>query len=190
VWVCPSDPQRGIAPTNFIDPTNAPGGQIPQTPGVQDNQAARSSYIANELVMPRKKYAAVPVNVVSDAAIDAPAEVIAVAEMTSDWHTLNDSSPTGGAAVKSHRPTNGVSDNGNVYDGESGIKGPVRALPIAVATLQIALAKERKAAGGLHHIVYSDPYRHSNGSNYAFTDGHAQWRRLEQTLDPNHFLWG
>lgn len=74
------------------------------------------SYIANELLMPRKKYAAVPQNVVSLAAVDAPAQVIAVAEITDVLGALNETSPTGGAAIKS-RPTNGVSDNGRVYDG-------------------------------------------------------------------------
>ena len=63
IWVCPSHPLRGFAPTNFTD-GNAPPGQIPQTPGVQDVQAARMSYICNELFMPRKKYAAVPQMVV------------------------------------------------------------------------------------------------------------------------------
>src|SRR5205085_2601473 len=31
--------------------------------------------------------------------------------------------------------------------------------------------------------------RHSQGSVYNFTDGHAKWYRIEQTLAPN-FLWG
>jgi len=32
--------------------------------------------------------------------------------------------------------------------------------------------------------------RHSGGSNYIFADGHAKWFRLEQTLNPQNFLWG
>ena len=35
IWVCPSHPLRGFAPTNFVD-GNAPAGQVPQTPGVDE----------------------------------------------------------------------------------------------------------------------------------------------------------
>jgi prepilin-type N-terminal cleavage/methylation domain-containing protein/prepilin-type processing-associated H-X9-DG protein len=32
--------------------------------------------------------------------------------------------------------------------------------------------------------------RHQAGANYLFSDGHGKWLRLEQTLDPAHFMWG
>jgi prepilin-type N-terminal cleavage/methylation domain-containing protein/prepilin-type processing-associated H-X9-DG protein len=189
IWVCGSHNPGGIAPTNFVG-TTAPAGQVPQTPGIQDFQPARMSYIANELIMPRKKYEAVPQNVVSDGAVDAPADVILVAEMTDVIGALNDTSRTGGAAIKSHRPTNGVSNNGAIYDGEAGIKGPVRALPADAAKAAIAAAKAANSGGGQHHICYISDDHHSGGANYIFCDGHAAWRRLEQTLDPDRFLWG
>lgn len=121
------------------------------------------SYIANELLMPRKKYAAVPQNVVSLAAVDAPAQVIAVAEITDVLGALNETSPTGGAAIKS-RPTNGVSDNGRVYDGESGVTGPVCALTPQEAWAATRYAKANNNAGGQHHIAYISPDRHSGGA--------------------------
>jgi prepilin-type processing-associated H-X9-DG protein len=163
---------------------------VPQTAGIQDVQAVRMSYIANELVMPRKKYAAVPQNVVAIAAIDAPASVINVAEITDTLGALNDTSPTGGAAIKSHRPTNAVSDNGHVYDGEAGVAGPVYALTSDQAWAAILYAKQNNNAGGQHHIAYISPDRHSGGANYVFCDGHAKFSRLEQTLNVNNFLWG
>jgi prepilin-type N-terminal cleavage/methylation domain-containing protein/prepilin-type processing-associated H-X9-DG protein len=190
VWVCPSHRLGGFAPTNFLDLNNAPAGQVPQTPGVQDIQADRISYIANELLMPRKKYAAVPQNVVSLGAVDTPAQVIAVAEITDVLGALNDTSPTGGAAIKSHRPTNGVSDNGRVYDGEAGVTGPVCALTPQEAWAAIRYAQVNNNAGGQHHIAYISPDRHSGGANYIFADGHAKWHKLEATLDTRNFLWG
>lgn len=189
IWVCPSHPLRGFAPTNFTD-HNAPAGQIPQTPGVQDIQASRMSYICNELIMPRKKYAAVPQNVVMQAAVDVPAEVIAVAEITDVLGALNDTSPTGGAAIKSHRPTNGVTDNGSVYDGEAGVLGPVYALTVEQAWNAILYARANNNAGGQHHIAYISPDRHKQGACYVFADGHVKWYRFEQTLTPTRFLWG
>ncbi len=189
VWVCPSHALKGFAPTNFTN-NNAPGGQVPQTAGVQDVQAVRMSYIANELLMPRKKYAAVPQNVVPIAAVDVPADVIAVAEITDTLGALNDSSPTGGAAIKSHRPTNGVSDNGAVFDGEAGIVGPVYALTPDQAKAAIAYARQNNNAGGQHHIAYISPDRHNGGANYVFADGHAKFFTLDATLNPASYKWG
>jgi len=189
IWVCPSHALGGFAPTNFTN-SNAPGGQIPQTAGIQDVQADRMSYIANELLMPRKKYAAVPQSVVAMATVENVADVILVAEITDTLGALNDTSPTGGAAIKSHRPTNGVSDNGNVYNGESGVTGPVYALTVDQARAAINYAIANNNAGGQHHIAYTAPDRHTKGADYIFADGHAKWMRLEQTLSPKSFKWG
>ena len=189
IWVCPSHALRGFAPTNFTD-GNAPGGQIPQTPGVQDLQASRMSYICNELLMPRKKFAAVPQNAVAIAAVDAPASVITVAEITNVLGALNDTSPTGGAAIKSHRPTNAVSDNGAVYNGEAGVAGPVYALTPAQAWGAMNFAITNNNAAGQHHIAYINADRHTGGANYVFSDGHAKYFKLEQTLNTQSFLWG
>ncbi|MHB1461542.1 MAG: DUF1559 family PulG-like putative transporter [Armatimonadota bacterium] len=189
VWTCPSHTLHGFAPTNFTG-GSAPAGQIPQTAGIQDIQAKRMSYIANELLIPRKKYDSVPQNVVSNSAVDSPAEVIAVAEITDTLGALNDSSPTGGAAIKSHRPTNAVSDNGAVFDGEAGVKGPIYALTLDQALAAINYAKLNNNAGGQHHIAYISPARHNGGANYVFADGHAKFFKLETTLNPANFLWG
>lgn len=32
--------------------------------------------------------------------------------------------------------------------------------------------------------------RHSGGANYNFFDGHSKWFRLEQTLNPDNYLYG
>ncbi len=70
-FVCPSHVPHGFAPTNFTTMRipSPPPGQFTETPagnygppntawypGVDDRQAPRLSYCANEAVMPRKKY--------------------------------------------------------------------------------------------------------------------------------------
>ena len=110
LFVCPSHAGGGIAPTNCTRPACTSSGQTFQTAGVDDVQVARTSYIANELLIPRKKTAAIPVNVVNESALDAPTQIIMVAEMANNAANLNGSSALGGAAVKSHRPTAGVSE--------------------------------------------------------------------------------
>src|SRR6266498_1636350 len=83
IFVCPSDKIGGLPPTNFDLRGNnlgagIPGGAVSFTPNLQDTQAPRLSYTANELVMPRPRggvggvFVGQPLTVVSQAAIDAP----------------------------------------------------------------------------------------------------------------------
>jgi prepilin-type processing-associated H-X9-DG protein len=127
--------------------------------------------------------------VVDESRLDAPAEVIVVAEYTDYIQCLLDTSPTGGDAIKSHRPTNGVSMGGAVFDGESYAGEPVIALTADQAFQAIAAAEAGSAMGN-HHICYINPNSHNDGTNYIFADGHAKWYKLQTTLDPDHFLWG
>jgi len=189
LFVCPTHEPKGWAPTCFTTPpVDPPAGQTPLRP-VMDLQAYRLSYVANELLLPRKKYATVPQQCVSLSQVDAPAEVIMVGEYTNKIQCLLDSSPTGGDAIKSHRPTNAVTMGGAVFDGESYAGQPVIALTPQQAWQAIANA-EASSAMGNHHICYINPQSHNGGSNYIFADGHAKWYLLDKTLDPNNFLWG
>ncbi len=191
IFVCPSDPSKGAGPTNYSTATNnrgygVPGGQVPQTDADLDHQAPRLSYVGNELVMPRKRRTSDPANVVGLSMVEAPAEVILFTDATSEIARWNGSSAASGAAIKSHRPVNGIQlVGGGVFDGETFTGGAVEALPQSAALAAIATP----SASG-HHIQYLQPDRHNGGSNYAFCDGHVKWLTLGATLDPNHFLWG
>ncbi|NPV45515.1 MAG: DUF1559 domain-containing protein [Armatimonadetes bacterium] len=189
LFVCPEHAVKGWAPTCFTTPpVNPPAGQSPLYP-VMDNQAYRLSYTCNELIMPRKKYAAVNQQVVSQGMLEAPAEEIVLAEYTNHMYMLKGSSPTGGVAIKSHRPTNAVTLSGAEFDGESYITGtPVTRLTMQEALNAFAAAEAAQDATGLHHIVYTQPDMHNGGANYVFADGHAKWMTLGQTLQP--FQWG
>jgi len=191
LFICPSHKVKGWAPTCFTTPpVTPPPGQTSLRPGVNDLQAPRLSYVANELLLPRKKYASVPQQVVNLNMIDSPADTIMLAEYTDHIQCLLDTSPTGGDAIKSHRPTNAVSMGGAVFDGESYVPGtPVIALTPQQCFDAIAAA-EASSAMGQHHICYINPWMHNGGANYVFADGHAKWMRLEQTLNPNNFMWG
>ncbi|HEY3397280.1 MAG TPA: prepilin-type N-terminal cleavage/methylation domain-containing protein [Armatimonadota bacterium] len=191
IFVCPSHPLKGFAPTCFTTPpVDPPAGQVSLKAGVMDNQAYRLSYTCNELLMPRKKFAAVPQQVVAQNTIDDTAGTILIAEFAPALNCLLDSSPTGGDAVKSHRPTSGVAlAGGGVFDGETYAGGNLRALTVDEANLAIAAALLNNAMGQ-HHIAYISPGAHNDGSNYVYADGHAKWQKLAATLDPNNFQWG
>ncbi|RYX83433.1 DUF1559 domain-containing protein [bacterium] len=197
MFVCPSDAGGGLAPTNFInnnDGQGVPAGQTPQA-AIRDNQVHRLSYTANELIMPRKRMTADPLNVVALAAVDNASTTIMITELTSLASCINDASTASGVAFKSHRPTNGIKNvGGGVYDGEAAATATAAAFealsPAEAISAQTAC--QTGGAAGQHHIAYmakaSD--RHLDGGNYAFADGHAKWYRLEQTLRSPGFLWG
>ena len=203
IFVCPSDASGGLAPTNFTANNmgqGVPGGQTSQGgsfaslaqgfPANQDYQAPRLSYIANEMVLPRKRRTSDPAHTVAAAAIDEVSNVILIGEITSSGNAINGSSAASGSAFKTHRPTNGVATaGGGIYDGEDAgsVNGNIRALTVAEATSAIVGGKVGTAG---HHIQYIESDRHFEGSNYMFADGHVKWYRLSATLNPNNFLWG
>ncbi len=193
LFVCPSDANGGVSPTNCVVANN-PGcsaSQTYQTAGLTDLQVPRLSYIANETLMPRKKGSTVAhLNVVNESAVDETASVILVSEMANNYGNLNGSSGSGGTAIKSHRPTSGYSaDAGGdaEYDAEN-LTTPassVYAVPVAKALQYI-----KTPGGGAPHIQYTQLDRHFDGSNHLFADGHVKWLRPSATLNPANFLWG
>lgn len=194
LFVCPSDKNRGLAPTNFL-PGNqgagAPGGQVTQF-NLQDNQAPRLSYIANGAVISRKRRTVDPGNVVPDAAIEGPATTIAVAEMTDSVPCINDSSAASGVAFKTHRNTNAVvlAGSGTKFTQETEAPGtPLEAVSVTTARAAWANCPTQSAAN-YSYIAYIAPARHSEGTNYTFCDGHSKFYRPEATLNPTAYLWG
>ena len=185
VFVCPSDPNKGIVPTN---------------PGL-DLQAPKISYVANAAVLPRKRRSIDPANVASVSAIDFPADTIVVAEMTNTLACINDTSnagtSSGGYVNKSHRSTNAfmTSVSGGTWKGEDSSQfapnlSAVYAVTPALASQAWATCKTPGYAGGALQIAYVQPDRHTGGANYTFADGHSKFMRFETTVNPNNFLWG
>ena len=184
LFVCPSDANGGIAPTNCTKPACIASGQTFQTSGIDDVQVPRLSYIANEVLMPRKKTAAIPLNVVNEAALEESASVIMVSEMASNAANLNGTSTLGGSAVKSHRPISALKEDGGEYDSEDNTGA------ITAVTYEEAIDAMDSPGVGKPHIMYGSYKRHLDGGNYLFADGHAKWLKLSATLNPNNFLWG
>jgi prepilin-type processing-associated H-X9-DG protein/prepilin-type N-terminal cleavage/methylation domain-containing protein len=216
-WVCPSHSVGGFAPTNFTTwrIPSPPPGQVTQTAGLDDRQVPRLSYVVNEAIMPRKKFSAAHDNnplstatnrnlrLVRSEEIDNPVSTILVAEFSDSPNCIYGSSIGGGDAYKSHRPTNAIKTEpyavtggtSDIFDGElydSKIIGK-RLYKLTVAEAEKAIndvLADRALGATSHHISYINPRAHPNGSNYLFVDGHVAQYTLQETLQPQNYMWG
>ena len=203
-FVCPQDVNGGWAPTCFgsdSDPQNYWGDTVKRPAkqnqttlnSAKDKQAPNLSYTVNELICPRLKYPELGqfLMQVKQNRIKKASGTILACEYTDLKSCLVDTSGTGGTAVKSHRPTNGVTDGGGVLDGEK--KALTTDLQALTETQAIDDRNSSIAAGsvsGKNHIVYTAWDRHQGRQNYIFTDGHAAAKTLAETLNPGDFMWG
>ena len=200
IYRSPGDKIGGLAPTNFNNTNTGvaannsgygwPGSQIPQNAGIVDQQAPRISYIPNEMIMPRKKYANMPNNTISATVIENVAADILLAPMTDSINCINGSSSSGGAAVKSHRPTSGVMQaDGSGVDTEAPINYSIYATTAAQAKSQLAACRT-SPNGTYARITYAQPDRWGTGANYNFSDTHAKYTAMGASLNPDNFMWG
>jgi prepilin-type processing-associated H-X9-DG protein len=174
-------------------------------------QVPRLSYIPNSAILPRKRGPQDAPNVVSIAAVDAPADVIAIAEMTSNLNCifLASSGQTDAASRrnKSHRPVNAMmrTATGGQWAGQSvaDATGPIFAITKSEAEGALGWGggsdtTSGNGTGGCrtvmadagYHTRFMEPGRHTGGSNYVFADGHAKFFKFDTTINPNNFLWG
>lgn len=198
IFVSPGSTNGGFAPTCYL-PGNegfgAPAGQLPLAAcsGNQDLQAHRLSYTVNELLMPRKKYASAPSNVISSTAVDDVSSAILIAPFTTSISCIQGSSPTGGDAIKSHRPSAGImlTQTGQPVDSENPAQVGLNYWAATSSIAKTELAQCRTTASTNYiRLTYTQPDLWDRGANYTFADTHAKFAALEATLNPDNFLWG
>jgi prepilin-type N-terminal cleavage/methylation domain-containing protein/prepilin-type processing-associated H-X9-DG protein len=164
IFVCPSDKNKGIEPTN---------------PSI-DIQAPKISYIGNEVLFGRPR---AHFTVVGMAEIEAPAELIAVAEITDYPFAIGGSSGPSGDALKSHRCVNALIAADSNMDGAA--NNPLTQMGGGEAEAAFAWARALTAADNseaVSHVRYLSPDRHNGGANYSFADGHAKWLKFGSVL--------
>jgi prepilin-type N-terminal cleavage/methylation domain-containing protein/prepilin-type processing-associated H-X9-DG protein len=202
IFVCPSDPNKGIAPTNFIGENQGygSGGSVAFNPAIQDIQAHRISYTANEAVMPRPRGGVggvsigQPQNVVSLAAVEAPAGTIAITEFSNYKNSVSGTGP-GGTTNKSHRPSDAWARDsaGTIpYDVSNNAgSAPIYSLsPDAAKVIFAAQPTAPLGGGSFPHLIYVNSGRHSGGNTFTFCDGHSKWLHIDQTLSCANNMWG
>lgn len=168
VWVCNSDSNKGLAPTNTFD-----------------YQVPKISYCANELLMGRPK---ANFKVVGSSELDDASSLIAVAELTNYPFAVGGSSTSSGAALKSHRPANVLAAADSNMDGTN--NSPLHQASLSECNDALAWAATLSAPDNSEtysHVRYMQPDRHNGGQNYAFADGHAKWLKLGSVLQNYYF---
>ena len=205
LFVCPSDRNQGLPPDN------APCNPFTDTSILGcEAQVPRLSYIPNSAIMPRKRGPQDAPNTVNATAVDAPADVIAVAEMTNHQNCIflaSTGQQNPERRNKSHRPVNAIMRNvtggqwagqsvadatGAIYaitrqaaEGPEGWGGPADSGEIT----NVAGCRGTANDTGLH-IRFMEPARHSGGSTYTFGDGHAKFHKFLATINHDRWLWG
>ena len=205
----PEDPSGGLAPTNWDD---RPGGtnnlgygggsSVSFTPGtgIQDLQAPRISFTANEAIMPRPRGGVggttigQPQNVVSATSLNSVAGTILITDFSNFPRAVSGSGP-GGTTNKSHRPTDAwaLDAAGTIpYDTSLTNNSPIYALSSTAAKAIFAQQQTVPLGGGtLPHIVYANSGRYTGVVNvYVYADTHAKAKNVYQTLSCDAFEWG
>jgi prepilin-type N-terminal cleavage/methylation domain-containing protein len=205
----PVDPNQGIAPTNWDDRVGGSnnrgyggGGSTSFTPGtgIQDNQAPRLSYTANESLMPRPRggiggvMIGQPQNVVSATSIDGVANTIAVTQFSEFKNAVSGSGP-GGTTNKSHRPSDAyaMDVNGTVPYDTSSLMDPNSIYGISAQAAKVIFDAQPSAplgGGSYPHLIYVNSGRTAGTVPFVFADCHAKALKVEATLGCNNFMWG
>lgn len=205
MFVCPSDRNQGLPPDN------PPCNPFTNTSTLGcEAQVPRLSYIPNSAIMPRKRGPQDAPNTVNATLVDAPANVIAMAEMTNHLNCIYLASTGQGNPErrnKSHRPVNAIMRNatGGQWAGQSvaDATGPIYAITKQAAEgvegwggpsdsgaiTNVAGCRGTASDTGLH-IRFMEPARHTGGSNYTFADGHSKYHKFDATIRPDKWLWG
>lgn len=193
LWVSPMNPQNALVPTNppCADISETDVNAVPC-----DSQVPKISYTANAALMPRKRRSIDPANVVATTMVDEPSATILVAPFSETAACVNDTSnqQSVGFKNKSHRSTNAymLDAAGTKWKGEAaaefGLPG-VYAATMAIVNPQFELCRTTPGPNYLQ-LVYIDPDRFGNGSNYAMADGSAKFQPFSRTINPNRFMWG
>lgn len=171
IFYCPSDAQP-VVPKHPCPNGQADFGKLPTT---CDWMAPKNSYLTNYNVIPAHDW--IPVN---QSQFESPSNMVIFAEK---------------------RAT--LPPNNFLIGAQTGFTGfvpsqPCQGQPYIKTTEALAAAdlvaphvwtddEEPNGSGAIDRVDWT---RHSGGSNYSFTDGHAKYLKLGKVLDPNNFLLG
>lgn len=196
---CPSMKNGGLPatnpPKNEVEP-----GQIPETPGLEDQQAPRMAYTGNELLLCKNKFGPNFSGLQRQSqrvrTTSIKGQVIMFTEFYDDWRAVSGAARTGGGNLssKSHRPVHGMEN----LDAEGQLENYPRErviFPLQVRTIvdnstgreRVGLRGDPTSAKGSTAMWVGD---HHSGkrTNFAFSDGSVEFKTLLETVQRRE--WG
>jgi len=203
IFRSPSDSIAGQPPKNFAGDNmgfGVPAGAVPGSEQIQDIQAPRTSYLPNELLMPRPRggvggnFDGQPQNVVNATSVDDASAAILFTDKSENWKAFT--TPTaGGDVFSSFRPGNMVSldeDGESAYNVDNVGNSPI--VSISGAAWNDTISKFAAGATQFNALlpgaVLVNRGRHNGQNVFNFLDGHAATMQVVRTLDCDRFLWG
>jgi len=140
-----------------------------------DAQVPKFSYINNYNAIPAHDW--LPA---SEAAFEKPASLIVLAERR---NTLT----TGAVIASGKAPAVWWPPATHTVQAREADRYAWRHVPLCdQARCGCGPSDDERQNAGDYSCEVGSPQR---GANYSFFDGHAKWARLEQTINPNDFLW-
>ena len=210
MFIDPADPTGGLVPTNFNDvtpPFNLGAGissgatSFTTGTGMQDNQAPRLSFTANEALMPRPRggiggtLVGQSQNVVSATALTSVSGTVLIAQFSDYPNAVSGTGP-GGTTNKSHRPFDAFTLDpvgiATPYDTSGAVTSTIFAVSSDQARQIFAVQKTAPLGGGtLPHIVYvNSGSRYDGNGVYVYADTHAKVRPVLSMFDCSNFPFG
>lgn len=203
VFVSPGDINKGWAPGCYDTSTNNRGFGWPGSqsngcasqgygPGEYTFQVGRLSYVANQLLVPRKRQASDTSNVVSSTVVDGVSSTILLAPMSESIECMRKGGP--GTEVRSYRPTLAVRSSASATNGFSNALPSGESLwALNQTEVDQIMSCNYGTAGtaSLDNVFrYTAPGRWDNGNNYVFADTSAKFKPFKSTYSVQGFLWG
>lgn len=169
IFLCPSD-SSPVTPKAPCLNGNSDFGKLPMT---CDWQAPKYSYITNYNVIPAHDW-----NTVNQSQFEEPSNMIIFTERRDKM--------SNGTSIGKHKGVSGFIPSqpcpGQAYD-----KSTAAATILGSTTWSTTDDEDANLGGAMDRVKYD---RHTGGANYSYTDGHAKYQKLEQTLNPDKFQYG
>lgn len=184
---CPSLRGKGLPATNPVE-GQFDAGQEAETPSIEDLQAPRMAYTANEALVPRNKWVKGFQNAKRTYHFVAPDKVrkssgtILATEFFNDWRVVSGAARHGGGETtvsKSHRPVHAF-DGWVTLDMDQAL--PNR--PIGRITQDRIRKEPPEPYGDLDNRLEWVGRNHSNKTktNFLYIDGHVELKTKEETV--------
>ncbi len=204
IFVSPADKIGGWAPSCVGDPALKNRGKgwpseqivnqgVAGCPAFPHGQVARLSYVANQLLMPRKRRTQDTSTVVPSSTVEGVSTTILIAPLTEKRQCMERDEE-----FRTYRPTLAIYNSSDPFDNFANTPAAISrlyAIPFTgtgamVYSRDILPCNNGTVISADHPIRYTHPGRFDNGNNYVHADTSAKFSNFSKTLSVDAWRWG